>query len=690
MNLDTATLALGGAVALAGTVAYLRSAPEPDIHPAHLRSQSDIARTRVQGETAIIRNRGTPNGVPLLRTSSKGDCLTVYELFQSSLKNNSGKPYLGHRVGAGPYEWITYDQVAVRATNLGSGLCAVAGLKPGSSDNVGICLQNSPAWLVTDLSCASYSLVSVPLYETFDQNSLEYIINLTEMKIVVSSSKNLDRIFELLKKCPQLKAIVVTDAETVSADLVQRAAEDSAKILTLAEVEKIGAGNQLPHVPPKPSDVFTICFTSGTTGSPKGVIGLHSNAVACIFGIVETFPKELALTDQDRHLSFLPLAHNLERALTYAFTYYGMQIGFYRGSIPQLFDDFEACQPTVFPAVPRLLIRLYDRVKLQISQSSPIVKILFDFAYAQKLSLLQSGCVRRDTIWDKIVFKNIQNKLGGRIRLMLTGSAPISPKVLEFLRITLGCPIMEGYGLTELFAGGCVTMVYDHLQPFGAHVGVPFLCNEAKLVDVADLGYRVDDQPNPRGELCFRGNAVTPGYYKSPELTAAAFDENGWFHTGDVGELLPNGTIKIIDRVKNLFKLSQGEYVAPEKVENAIKNKFIGQVWIHGDSLESYLIAVVVPEPDTVLTWAKHNGLEGKSMAELCETEALNKLIMDSIVESAKEHALKSFETPRRIHLHPDLMTPENGLLTPTLKLKRNVLKTHFKTVTDKLYGRAK
>lgn len=270
---------------------------------------------------------------------------------------------------------------------------------------------------------------------------------------------------------------------------------------------------------------------------------------------------------------------------------------------------------------------------------------------------------------------------------MITGSAPIDPTVLNLLKVCFMCPFLEGYGLTETSGGSSVTRPND---PNTGHVGGPLPCIKWKLMDVEAMNYLSTDKPYPRGELLMKGPAVTSGYYKNPEKTKEAFDNDGWFKTGDVAMIFPNGSAKIIDRSKNIFKLSQGEYIAPEKIEGVFGlSNWIGQSMLYGDSLRSCTVAVIVPHLHKVKEWAAANGKKDEDVKKIFTDPEFKKLIMDELAALSKEHKLNGLEKPKDIHLTDDAFTIENDLLTPTFKLKRNKVREHFageiKAMYDKL-----
>nr|CAB3219806.1 long-chain-fatty-acid--CoA ligase 1 [Phallusia mammillata] len=353
---------------------------------------------------------------------------------------------------------------------------------------------------------------------------------------------------------------LIVAMETIDDDNKKLADECGVKVMTFSEVEENGKANLKDFVPPKPEDLHTICYTSGTTGLPKGVMMTHRNIIsnhAGVYGVGKT--HFLDMGPNDVYISYLPLAHVFERLLAVQMYYLGGRVGFFQGDIKLLLSDIAELKPTVFAMVPRLINRIYDKIHAGVAGSA-IKKFLLDKAHKSKLAKLRKGVVTRSSIWDSLVFKKVQNLVGGRVKFCITGAAPVSTDVLNFMRCALGIYFTEGYGQTESCCGISITVPGDYES---GSVGTPVLCNHLKLVDVPEKNYFAKDGV---GEICAKGANIFKGYYKDEEKTKEALDEDGWLHTGDVGKWLPNGSLKIIDRKKHIFKLSQGEYIAPEKV----------------------------------------------------------------------------------------------------------------------------
>ncbi|KAA8589150.1 hypothetical protein FQN60_010495, partial [Etheostoma spectabile] len=455
-------------------------------------------------------------------------------------------------------------------------------------------------WTISELACYTYSLVSVPLYDTLGTEAIGYIIDIASISTLVCDVVDkVNLVLDCVKdRKHSVKTIVLM--ETPSAELVDRCQLAGIHIISLQEMESIGKANHHQPIPPQPKDMALICFTSGTTGNPKGAMLTHENVVSNCSAFIKLTESYAQTTSDDVMLSFLPLAHMFER-----------------------------------------VVEIFGQA------NTTLKRWLLGFAYRRKEAEMRRGIVRTDSIWDRLIFRKVQASLGGRVRLMLTGAAPISPAVLTFLRAAVGCQFYEGYGQTECTAGCTMTVPGEWNA---GHVGAPLPCNTVKLVDVPEMNYLA---ANGEGEVCVKGTNVFQGYLKDPEKTAEAIDADGWLHTGDIGKWLPNGTLKIVDRKKHIFKLAQGEYIAPEKIENVyMRSDAVAQVFVHGDSLQEVKAA-----------------------------------ILKDMVQLGKTGGLKSFEQVKAICIHTELFSIENGLLTPTMKAKRNEMRQYFRSQIDELYA---
>uniref|UniRef100_A0A452FPC2 Long-chain-fatty-acid--CoA ligase n=1 Tax=Capra hircus TaxID=9925 RepID=A0A452FPC2_CAPHI len=624
--------------------------------PRALKPPCDLAMQSVEvpGSDGARRSALLDSDEPLVYFYD--DVRTLYEGFQRGIQVSNNGPCLGSRKPDQPYEWLSYKQVADMSECVGSALLH-KGFKAAPDQFIGIFAQNRPEWVIIEQGCFTYSMVIVPLYDTLGTEAITYIINKAELSLVfVDKPEKANLLLEGVenKLIPCLKTIVLMDS--YGSDLLERGKKCGVEIISMKAMEDLGRANRQKPKPPAPEDLAVICFTSGTTGNPKGAMITHRNIVSDCSAFVK-------ITE------CVMLCH-------------GAKIGFFQGDIRLLMDDLKALQPTIFPVVPRLLNRMFDRIFGQ--ANTTLKRWLLDFASKRKEAELRSGIIRNNSLWDKLIFHKIQSSLGGKVRLMITGAAPVSATVLTFLRAALGCQFYEGYGQTECAAGCCLTIPGDWTA---GHVGAPMPCSIIKLVDVEEMNYLA---AKGEGEVCVKGSNVFQGYLKDPVKTAETLDKDGWLHTGDIGKWLPNGTLKIIDRKKHIFKLAQGEYIAPEKIENIYqRSEPIAQVFVHGESLQAFLIAIVVPDVETLGAWAQKRGIVG-SFEELCRNKDVKKGILEDMVRLGKESGLKPFEQVKGIYLHPEVFSIDNGLLTPTMKAKRPELRNYFRSQIDELYSTIK
>ncbi|KAG7281283.1 hypothetical protein CRUP_030966 [Coryphaenoides rupestris] len=550
------------------------------------------------------------------------DTKTAYEMFQRGLRISGSGPCLGFRKPGQPYEWIAYSEVAEQAQVLGSGLLA-RGCQPSPQQFVGIYAQNRPEWTISELACYTYSMAVVPLYETLGVEAMVHILNLAEISLVICDcEEKATALLDTKEKgvAPSVSCLVLFSE--ASEPLVRRGQGCGVEILTLTQIMDLGRQN---------------------LKDPVGAMITHGNIASNTSSVIKI-------------LEVTMFCH-------------GARVGFYQGDISLLTDDIKTLKPTFFPVVPRLLNRIYD--KILGSVGSPLRRAVLQYAVRRKQAELSSGVVRNNSLWDRLLFNRIQASFGGNLRFILTASAPISPTVLSFLRAVLGCLIFEGYGQTECTAGCTFSMPGDWTA---GHVGAPLPCAMVKLVDIPEMNYFAK---NSEGEICIRGPSVFRGYLKDPERTQEALDAEGWLHSGDVGQWLPNGTLRIVDRKKHIFKLSQGEYIAPEKIENIYMRCVpVLQVFVHGDSLQSHLIGIVVPDPEVFADWTKERGFD------------VQKAMLEDMTAVGRAGGLKSFEQVKDLYLHAEMFSVANGLLTPTLKSRRVDLRRVFQEQITRMYSK--
>ena len=627
-----------------------------------------------------------------LMTIDKVENKTLLDGFLQSLKKNQNRPLFGRRVlkadgTIGPYVAQSYKEVGARVVNLAAGLASLQ-LPVGS--RVALYSINRAEWIIAEYACYGQNLVTVPLYDTLGPDASEFILKQAEVTTIFCSR---DKVASLVKisqsgQVPSLKTIIVFPLQPW--DKPTKTPIDfnaGLTIKSLEELERKGKESPVPFRKPRPSDMCTFCYTSGTTGDPKGAMISHGSFALEV--VASTQVDGTDLRPDDVHISFLPLAHIMERFIIGMVVNAGARADFYRGDVNLLLEDMQECKPTIFVGVPRLYNRIYDKINGQVAAAGGVSKWLFETGYNAKRSNIYESNEITHWFWDRLVFAKPRNAFGGRMRLAITGSAPISAKVVEFFRITTSAAMLEGYGMTETCAAATCSVFADHMQ--AGNVGIPLPNWEIKLQDVPDMGYLSTDKtngvPTPRGEICMRGGSCFSGYFKLDEKTREAIDSEGWLHSGDIGIFLPSGELKIIDRKKNLFKLAQGEYVAPEKIEQIYQHApSIAQIFVHGDSLQNELVAVVIPDIETVGPWAKANNIPGSTLAEWIKDKRLHAFISDEMEKEGKKAKLRGFESVKSFFLDSELFSVENNLLTPTMKLRRTDVQSKYQERFNAMY----
>mmetsp|Transcript_29042 Transcript_29042/g.63528 ORF Transcript_29042/g.63528 Transcript_29042/m.63528 type:complete len:708 (-) Transcript_29042:112-2235(-) len=657
--------------------------------PDHTNTQSVVLPERLKdNDWRVHRSADYPKEL-MTRFSTTPHVSTLYENLSTSIASYPKVPCLGMRTvypnkPPSLYKWMTYEEVGQARSEIAAGLVEY-GISPGS--HLGLYSINCADWVLVEAAANSISLVSVPLYDTFGPEALVFITNHAELSSVACSASVLPTLVASLKNCPTVRVVIVyaDNGKPAPNKLPQPPEGCNCKIISLDAVRAAGRAHPHPPHPPQPHDLATICYTSGTTGNPKGAMLTHANLISNAAAMeAATFATlEIPYGVGDCHISYLPLAHIYERVVLISCLHYGVSIGFYQGDPLLLLEDIQALQPTMFVSVPRLWNRIYDATMSAISTSSVVQQKLFRWAYAAKKAALDKGRAP-PMLWERLVFSKLRAKLGGRVRIMSSGASPISSEVMDFLKICFA-PTIEGYGMTEAACCICITTPDDKVI---GHVGAPVPCCEVKLEDVPEMNYTSQDTPFPRGEVCVRGPSVFRGYYKDEEQTKETIDSEGWLHTGDIGMWIEEGRLKIIDRKKNIFKLQQGEYVSPEKIENVyVRCPLVAQSFVHGDSLTTCLVAIVVPDPEMLLQWSiKHNHPAKADIPALCNDPKVAEVVLQQMNAAAQASKLQGFETVKAVRLHPEVFSVENGLMTPTFKLKRPQLRTQFQNAIDQMY----
>ncbi|CAL5872257.1 uncharacterized protein PFLUO_LOCUS6518 [Penicillium psychrofluorescens] len=638
--------------------------------------------------------------------------LTAHDMFESTANRQPKNHCLGWRPfnpttkTFDQYQWINYETVQKRRAAFGAGLVELHhkhNCHRSGQYGIGLWCQNRPEWQITDLACMSQGLYSVSIYDVLASDATEYIINHAELKCVVTSLPHIPTLLKLKPALPNLKMIVSLDpldggeqdGHSKRALLESMAAGQDLVIYSMDQVEELGLASKRESSPPSPSDVVTINYTSGTTGPPKGVVLTHRSAVAATSAGLITVGQ----APGDTVCSYLPLAHIYARLAEHSAFWGGARIGYFHGNIVELVDDLKLLKPTGFMSVPRLYSRFGAAVRAATVEAPGFKGALSRHIVAAKTANLKNPDPSKATVhhalYDRIWAKKVAAALGlERAKYMVSGSAPLDPTLHNFLRVATGTDVLQGYGLTETYA--CSTAQSSRDLTAG-NCGRIAPCVEACLVSLPDMEYYVDDKPHPRGELLLRGNSLFREYFKNTEETSKAMTEDGWFRTGDVCTIDEMGRFTIIDRRKNVLKLAQGEYISPERLEGVILSElgYIAQAYVHGDSMQTFLVGVFGVQPDMFAPFASK--VLGRTIAatdlEAIKTalndDRIRRAVLRDLERVAKKHKLAGYERVRNCAIKMEPFSVENNLLTPTLKLKRPPTAKAFRPLLDQLYAQA-
>ncbi|EGD76609.1 hypothetical protein PTSG_12629 [Salpingoeca rosetta] len=640
-----------------------------------------VPDSATENSSAVIRNRHFPKELISVPFKDEPEIDTCFKIFARAVEKYGNNDMLGHRTieadgTAGPYQFESYATVSKQVDRIGAGL---AKLGYGEGKTIGIFGINSAAWIKSLLGSWRQGCVCVPLYDTLGAESTKFILKDADVTTVFCAHAKLAQVLDVAQDCG---ITTIVQFEPVSDDDKAKAPEG----LTLMSLDEfMDSGDADAAATPCAKDGLAyIMYTSGTTGNPKGVRLSHGNVTASVAGLIG---MGIEILQTDVYLSYLPLAHIFETVMQILGLCSGAAVGFYQGNIRLIMDDIQALRPTVFAGVPRVYSRFYDKVMQTIEASSWVKKTMFNTAFENQLDNVRKGT--RNAFWDNLVFNKTKAHLGGRVRLMASGAAPLPAHIMDFLKVVFCCEVHQGYGMTENAAAAVIT-------PGGytraGTIGEPVPCCEIKLEDVPELEYTSSDKPFPRGEICIRGHNVFHGYHNLPDKTAETLVD-GWLHTGDIGQVLEDGSLQIIDRKKNIFKLAQGEYVAAEELEMVFhRSKYINQIFVYGDSTQSTLVAIVVPDVETVGPWMSEQGIEG-DFNVAAKDPKVRDLLLAEIKKEGANAKLAGFKVPKAIFVESDVnelnqgFTIENGCMTPSFKLRRPQLKARYKAEIDKMYS---
>ena len=567
----------------------------------------------------------------------------------------------------GAWHDLTHTEAAARVHALSLGLREL-GL--GVGEKVAILAETRLEWALTDYACLCARATDVPIYPTLPANQVEYILRDAGVAAVAcSTAAQVEKISAVRGGLPSLRHVIVFDA-----------GGGGDGVLTLAQLEARGraATAKYPRFKEealgvRPDDLATLIYTSGTTGQPKGVMLTHDNICSNVRATADT----IRVSRDDSCLALLPLSHILERMVDYYFLHVGVTIN-YAESVDAFAQNLQEVRPTVVAAVPRVYEKVYARVLENAMTGGAAKRGIFQWARrvgerwaAHRLAGVgvPLGLKLTHAIADRLVFSKLRARTGGRIKLFVSGGAPLSAEIGRFF-YSAGLPVIEGYGLTE--TSPVLTLNPLQRPKFGT-VGKPIPGVQIRIA--AD------------GEILAKGANIMQGYHNKPAETREAIDAEGWFHTGDIGELDADGYLKITDRKKDLLKTAGGKYIAPQPIENAVRlNKFVASAVVLGDQ-RKFPIILIVPNYDQLERWAKERNLTYASPAELIRLADVQAKMEREVMGGL--HDLAKFEMPKKIVLIERDFTIESGELTPSLKVKRRQVEKNYKNLIDRVYAAA-
>lgn len=609
-----------------------------------------------------IPKRQTIRGEPLLANEPA----TLPDVFRQAIRNHDLDDALNYKRD-GEWKSISSGEMISRIESIALGLYSL-GFRKG--DKAAILAANSPEWTLADAGCQFAGIVDVPIYTTLAVNSIKYILNDSEAKIIFLENRTeYDRIAEILAESGSIEKLIFFDAGDV----------DLPNALSLSQLE--AAGERLEDqrldllaeltAAVRADDLATLIYTSGTTGEPKGVILTHSNIISNVIDAGEKYDFSI----HDISLSVLPLTHVFERSAMYLYIFNGMSV-FYAESVDKVPENLRDVRPTIFVGVPRIFEKVYAKAKLKAAQTGGLKEKIFDWAIEvakefalqnEKHETVSFFLSLKHRVADALVYSKLREFFGGRLRACITGGAALPDDI--FLIFTgAGITIMQGYGLTE--TSPVITSSNPSEVKLGT-VGKP----------IRNMRVRIAED----GEIEALGPGVMLGYYNKPDATRDAFTDDGWFKTGDIGQIDDEGFLRITDRKKELFKTSGGKYIAPSPIEQMIRSsRFVSQVVLVGNE-RKFAAALLVPNFEMLESYVKLKGLDARTPAAMCAHPRIINLI-ERQIESATQ-SLARFEKVKKVALLENELSVEGGELTPTLKIKRRVVEEKYRDVIESLYS---
>ena len=593
---------------------------------------------------------------------------TLARMFWSRVDKSADRPAQQQKRG-GAWVTITYREMGEVVRELALGLIALGRQK---GDAVALLSSSRAEWVQADFAIFSAGCITVPVYTSYPPDLVAYVVNDSGARtLIVEDAAQLAKALEARAKMDKLEQIIVIGGYD--------APQPPEMVFTWQTLRRLGRDNAQAHASTlaervasvKPDDIATLVYTSGTTGPPKGVVQTHANHIAALGSSGQATPVKEGWT----HLLFLPLAHSFARLESFLGIYHGLTTAFAE-NLDKVGDNLKETRPQFICSVPRVFEKVYAKILAGVEAGSPAKKKIFNWAigvgkdvsrHQQRGQPLPAGLALKRKIAHKLVFSKLHAALGGRLEWAVSGGAPLSRDIAEFFHAA-GILILEGYGLTET----CPVLTFNRPGKF-------------KFGSVGPALPGVDLKIAEDGEICARGaNIATRGYFKQPDATAAVFEPSGWFHTGDIGHVDPEGFLHIPDRKKDLIVTAGGMNIAPQEIENRLKaDPFISQVMVYGDR-RPYPVALVTINPEELEKLARERGILATDPGVLVKHPVVVERVSRTVEE--KNSQLQSYAKIKKFTVLPVDFTQEGGELTPTLKVKRKVVAEKYRGAIEELY----
>ncbi|XP_018025786.1 long chain acyl-CoA synthetase 9, chloroplastic isoform X3 [Hyalella azteca] len=658
---------------------YVKALPSGDEWPQDLSLAPQFKQARVDTLPGALKF-----GVDKFTNK---ECMATRKLLARQRETVDGK--IIEKLSFGEYTWRKYSEVLECVELVGSFMFE---LGFGIGDRISIFAETRADWFISAMGCLQQRVAVCTVYTTLSDDAIVHALTETEVKMVFTSCEVLPRLSRLLKRCPNVTRIVVMEDQLDGVGDTSHVPE-SVSITPFLQILNSGKVNPSARlVNPKSTDVAIIMYTSGSTGTPKGVELTHHNIISSVVA----YSCQMQVDETDRYLSFLPLAHILELACEVALIALGITIYYsspftLTSSSPKIASGSEGdsilARPTYMNSVPLMLDRILKGVSQAVERQGRVKKAIFYAVVANKQWLDRIPFLGK--FLDGLIFRKVRAELGGCLKRVVIGGAPLSSETHLNFRAIFGCTLQVGYGSTE--TASCISGMVEE-DPTTGHCGGPCLNVFLRLADWEEGNYKSTDKPFPRGEVLIGGPCVARGYFKRPDETKETFFEEGgerWFRSGDIAEMDNLGRVRIIDRKKDLVKLKHGEYISLGNAEATLKTlNVVDNMCIFAESTRDKIVAVVVPVLEVLRKIATNVGFKDSDMTleHLCQDTCVNNAVLKALQAHGRRCGLSRYEIPAAVRLTAELWTPDSGLVTAALKLRRKQLGQQYRDMVRDMY----